>query len=195
MEQHIILCGLGRIGWRVLDYLGASGTPVVAVDSRCAPGDRRLQGVPLVQGDCRQQEVLEKAGVGRARGVLILTSDDIVSISTALQVRRLHPDVRVVVRMFNQGLITRLGKAVHNVFALSTSALTAPLLALIARTGEALRTFRLEGGEAQQIVELTARAGSPLVGRSLTELAARRGVQVLAHPPAARPPRGFPPDG
>jgi Trk K+ transport system NAD-binding subunit len=191
MEQHIILCGLGRIGWRVLDYLRATGTPVLAVDTRCAPGDARLQGVPLIQGDCRQAEVLEKAGVSHARGVLILTSDDLVSISTALQVRRLHPDVRVVVRMFNQGLITRLGKAVHNVFALSTSALTAPLLALIARSGEALGTFRLEDGAAQQIIEVTARAGSPLVGQSLADLAARRGVQVLAHSPAGAALRFF----
>jgi Trk K+ transport system NAD-binding subunit len=191
MEQHIILCGLGRIGWRVLDYLRATGTPVVAVDTRSAPGDPRLRGVSLIHGDCRQPEVLEKAGVAKARGVLILTSDDLVSISTALQVRRLHPDVRVVVRMFNQGLITRLGKAVHNVFALSTSALTAPLLALIARTGEALGTFRLEDGEARQIVELTARAGSPLVGQALADVAARREVLLLAHCPAGSSVRFF----
>src|SRR5947209_7547281 len=109
MEQHIILCGLGRIGWRVLEYVRATDTPVVVVDTRCAPDDPRLHGVPLVQGDCRQPAVLEKAGIASARGVLILTSDDLVSISTALMVRHLHPDIRVVVRMFNQGLIARLG--------------------------------------------------------------------------------------
>jgi len=181
MEQHIILCGLGRIGWRVLEYVRATGTPVVVVDTRCAADDPRLHGVPLVQGDCREQAVLEKAGLARARGVLILTSDDLVSISTALMVRHLHPDVRVVVRMFNQGLITRLGKAVHNVFALSTSALTAPLLALLARSGDALGTFPLENGEIREVVEVVIRPGSALAGQALADVALRREVLVLAH--------------
>src|SRR5262245_12071844 len=145
MDRPIILCGLGRVGWRVLEYLRAAGLPVVAIDTHCAAGDPRLEGVRLVAGDCRRREVLAEAGAAAARGVLILTSDDLVNISTALMVRHLHPDVRVVLRMFNQNLITRLGKAVNNVFALSTSTLAAPVLAVTALTGQALGTFRVEG--------------------------------------------------
>ena len=53
IEQPIILCGLGRIGWRVLEYLQAAGLPVVIVDTRCAADDPRLRGARLVKGDCR----------------------------------------------------------------------------------------------------------------------------------------------
>src|SRR5262245_57631860 len=143
MERRFILCGLGRVGARVLDFLRALNVHVVVIDTKCEPGDARLQGVEVISGDCRRQEVLEQAGVSQAQGVLILTSDDLVNISAALMVRRLNPGVRVVLRMFNQNLLARLGKAVQNVFALSTSNLTAPLLALTALTGEALGTFRL----------------------------------------------------
>src|SRR5947209_4203763 len=173
MENHFILCGLGRVGWRVLEYLRAAGSPIAVIDNRCPPDDPRLGGVTLISGDCRHQKMLEQAGLAKARGVLILTSDDLVSISTALMVRHLNPTVRVVVRMFNQGLIARLGKAVDNVYALSTSALAAPLLALIARTGEALGTFRLEDGRQQQVAEWTMPANSPLVGKTVAELAAQ----------------------
>src|SRR5215212_5815044 len=99
MEPHFILCGLGHVGWRVLAYLRAAGAAVVCIDNRHPPTDPRLGDVPLVQGDCRLPESLQQAGLDRALGVLILTSDDLVSISTALMVRRLRPDVRVVVRM------------------------------------------------------------------------------------------------
>src|SRR5207302_4536957 len=129
MDQPVILCGLGRVGRRVLEYLRTAGVPVVVVDTRCLADEPLLTGVRLVRGDCRQREVLEEAGLAQARGVLILTSDDLVNISTTLTVRHLDPNVRVVVRVFNQVLIPRLGKAVANVFPLSTSALTAPLLA------------------------------------------------------------------
>src|SRR5262245_42474050 len=181
MEQHFILCGLGRVGWRALDYLRSAGSPVVVVDTHCQPDDARLAGLTLVRGDCRRQEVLEQAGVRGARGVLILTSDDLVNLPAALMVRHLNPQVRVVVRLFNQGLVTRLGKVVGNVLALSTSALVAPLLALIARTGEALGTFALEDGGRLQVAEVTLRDTSPLCGRRLGSLPEAHTALVLAH--------------
>ena len=126
MENHFILCGLGRVGWRVLEYLQATGAPITVVDNHCTANDPRLAGANLVVGDCRKPEILQQAGLEQARGVLIVTSDDLVNISTALMVRHVNPHVRIVVRMFNQNLIARLGSAVANTFALSTSALAAP---------------------------------------------------------------------
>jgi Trk K+ transport system NAD-binding subunit len=192
-EQPVILCGLGRVGGRVLEYLQAAGIPVVVIDDRCAPDDPRLGPARLVPGDCRRREVLTEAGVAGARGVLILTSDDLVNISAALMVRSLDADVRVVMRMFNQNLIARLGKAVHNVFALSTSILTAPLLALTALTGQALGAFRLDGWPRgrRQVAEVTVGPGSPLLGRAVAEVTAPHEALALAHLPAGAPARFF----
>jgi Trk K+ transport system NAD-binding subunit len=190
MEQHFILCGLGRVGWRVLDYLRAAGTRVVVIDNRCRPEDPRLEGCRLIPGDCRRPEVLLEAGLKAARGVLILTSEDLVSLSTALTIRQLSPETRVVVRMFNQGLLARLGKN-WNMTVLSTSALAAPLMGLIARTGEALGTFRLEDGKRQQVAEVPVRAGSPLAGLRVAEVAERGRCVVVAHSPHGQPCRFF----
>jgi Trk K+ transport system NAD-binding subunit len=186
VDQPVILCGLGRVGSRVLEYLLAADLPVVVIDNCCAADDSRLGRARLIKGDCRRREVLEQAGVVGARGVLILTSDDLVNISTALMVRGLDREVRVVVRMFNQNLITRLGKAVHNVYALSTSILTAPLLALTALTGQALGAFRLDDGPdgRRQVAEVVVGPGSPLSGRAVGEVTQPRQALVVAHVPA-----------
>src|SRR5437763_9334829 len=98
MDRPIVLCGLGRMGARVLEYLRAAGMPTVVVDNTCPADDPRLQGVRLVAGDCRRREVLERAGVASARGVLVLTSDDLLNITTALTIRSLNPEVRIVLR-------------------------------------------------------------------------------------------------
>src|SRR4051812_10470939 len=95
-QRPVVLCGLGRTGARVLDYLRAAKLPVVVVDDRCKPDDPRLRGMRLVSGDCRDRATLEKAGAAGARGVLVLTNDDLVNISTTLLVRTLDPEVRVV---------------------------------------------------------------------------------------------------
>ncbi len=188
MEQPFILCGIGRLGWRVLEYLQAAGLPVVVVDINLKPDDRRLARVQCISGDCRNREVLEAAGVAHAQAVLILTSDDLVNISTALMVRNLNPDVRVVIRMFNQNLIARLGGAVHNIYALSTSALTAPLIALTALTGQSLGTFRIHGvaDGRRQVTEVLVGSASPLQGQSIRQTAAAHRAQVLAHFPAGQ---------
>jgi Trk K+ transport system NAD-binding subunit len=185
MNQPVILCGLGRVGWRVLEYLKAANLPVVVIDNTCAADDPRLAGVRFIAGDCRQRDVLDQAGLAQARGVLVLTSDDLANISTALMVRHLHPTVRIVVRMFNQNLLARLGKAVANVFALSVSALTAPLLALTALTGEALGTFG-QGEQLRQVAELyVGDDAQGLKGLPIADAAQRLHFQALAHLPAA----------
>jgi Trk K+ transport system NAD-binding subunit len=189
MDQHFILCGLGRVGERVLAHLRLAGSQVVVIDSRCAVGDERLAGVPLIQGDCRRKEVLEQAGLERARGILILPSDELVSLQTALLVRHLNPTVRVVVRMFNQNLITRLGSAVANIHTLSVSGLAAPLLALVARTGEALSTFQLEDDTPRQVAEILIAAHSPLVGSKLGGLAQKHQAAIIAHVPQGQKAR------
>lgn len=185
MEQPYILCGLGRIGWRVLEYLLAAGVPVAVVDSRCARDDPRLGAARLVRGDCRQQEVLEQAGVARSRGVLIMTNDDHVNISSALMVRRMNADVRIVMRLFNQNLVPRFGKAFVNIAALSTSTLTAPLFAMSALTGQALGTIRLEGaGDGlRPVAEIGVSPNSALRGLAIHELTSRYAFQIVAHFP------------
>jgi Trk K+ transport system NAD-binding subunit len=189
MEQHFILCGLGRVGERVLEYLRAAGARVVVIDSHCQPGDARLAGAELVCGDCRRKETLEAAGLARARGVLVLPSDELISLQTALMIRHLHPAIRIVVRMFNQNLINRLGATVANVQTLSVSALAAPVLALVARTGQALSTFRLEDGEPRQIAELTVTPQSNLVQKQLGPEVSNHQAVAIAHLPRGDKPR------
>ncbi|MBI3407392.1 MAG: NAD-binding protein [Planctomycetes bacterium] len=181
MEQHYILCGLGQVGLRVLEHLRAAGMAVAVIDSCCKPDDPRLEGVQLVSGDCRQPAILEQAGLANAKGVLIVTSNDLVNLSTVLLIRNLHPTVRVVVRMFNQNLLARLGSAVANVHALSTSGLAGPLLALIARTGGALGVFRMADGARHKIAELQVATGSILVGQTLAALGRQHRITPVAH--------------
>lgn len=191
MDRPIVVCGLGRMGTRILEYLRAACLPVVVIDNRCSADDPRLQGMRLVFGDCRQRNVLEAADVANARGVLILTNDDLVNISTTLMVRAINAEVRVVLRMFNQTLLEKLGKSLRNVYALSTSLLTAPILAMTALAGQGLASFQLDGDESseRQVVELQIGHGSLLCGRTIEEVAVNREAAALAHLPQSGPER------
>ncbi len=188
MDRPVVLCGLGRVGWRVLESLRAAGQPVAVVDTHPPADDPRLAGLTVVTGDCRRPDVLEKVGVRGARGVVIVTGDDLVNVSAAMTVRQLNGDARIVLRMFNQNLLARLGGAVKNTTALSVSGLVAPLLALTAATGDTLGAFKLDAGP-QLISELLVADGSDLVGRTLADVAGQYDIIPLAVAPAAGEPR------
>ena len=184
MDRPVILCGFGRVGRRVHDYLRAAQLSVVVIDlqfdlNEMPPGSR------TVAGDCRRRDVLLEAGIANARGVIICTSDDLVNLSAVLTARSANPQVRIVVRMFNQNLFPRLGKAVHNVYALSVSALGAPLLALTAITGELLAAFPLAEG-TRQIAALPITADSALHRRTIGEVVGRYGLVPIAYAPVGR---------
>jgi Trk K+ transport system NAD-binding subunit len=187
MVEKVIVCGLGRIGWRVLDYLRATGLGITAVDTRCSPKDHRLHGTHLIQGDCRRHDVLELAGAADVQGVLILTNDDLVNISAALEVRRLNPTCRIVLRLFNENLIGRLGKTLVNVFALSTSSLSAPLFALSAVSGHALGQIRVGPGAygLRLIGALTVAADSPWADIPLGQASTRLPFTIVGYVPQA----------
>ena len=91
MNQPVILCGLGRVGWPVLEYLKAAGLPVVAIDMHARPDDPRLAGVRFIAAIASARKLMRRGRPGNARGVLILTADDLVNISTTLMIRHLHP--------------------------------------------------------------------------------------------------------
>ena len=178
MQQMVLLCGLGRLGFNLVGYLRAAGLAVVVIDQKPKPPDARLDGVTFLQGDIRDPAILEQAGLARVRGVIVATSDDLANIAAALQIRSMNAEVRIVIRMFNQNLLARLGKTVHNVFALSVSALTAPMFALIVLTGEALGTIA-SGEERYQIAEVAVASDSVWIGRPLSSIHPEHGCQVI----------------
>lgn len=180
MNRPVVLCGFGRVGQRVLESFRAAGVPTVVIDLNLSPGDPRAAGATVFKGDCRRVELLEQAGVKDAHAVVIVTSDDLVNISTALLVRRMNPTARVVVRMFNQNLISRFTGAVKNTIAMSVSALIAPVLALTAVTGDAIGAFKLDDGP-RQVSELHIAEDSELAGKRIADVALAHDLVPLAH--------------
>lgn len=170
LEEPVIVCGLGRIGWPVLEYLRALDWPIIAIDLETSPDDPRLHGVKLLRGNFRDTALLKQAGIMQARGVIILANDDLTNLAACLELRRLNPTVRIVVRLFNENLVAKLGQTVANVVALSSSKLAGPLIATTALSGDVLARFR-SSQCSWQIERITVGADSPLIGMSDTDFA------------------------
>ncbi|MGW7208682.1 NAD-binding protein [Streptomyces sp. NPDC054837] len=135
---HVVLLGLGKIGTRVLTRLRELNIPVVCVESdpeaRGLATARRLR-VPVVLGDVTQEGVLEAAKVHRAHALLAVTSADTTNLEAALYARSVRPDLRVVLRLYDDDFATavyRTLRAAHpqaSTRSRSVSHLAAPAFA------------------------------------------------------------------
>lgn len=135
MQGHVVVCGLGNLGYRIVDQLAGLGIPVVAVeikeDTRFTAATRAL-GVPVVIGDAKLPQTLGAAHAATARCLLACTNHDSVNIEAAVNGRGLNPDLRVVLRVFDPDFAARLERAFGVPLSKSVSQIAAPAFAAAA---------------------------------------------------------------
>ena len=106
MEDHVVVIGYGTKGRSAVETLVNNGVPkesIVIVDpSQAALGDAHADGIAVVSGDATRREVLRRAGVQRARQVIITTNRDDSTVLCALNVRQLNPETYVVAAVREQ---------------------------------------------------------------------------------------------
>ncbi|GAB2181996.1 monovalent cation:proton antiporter family protein [Denitratisoma sp. agr-D3] len=112
LDGHVILCGYGRTGARIADFLEGESVPFLALD--VDPRRTRqavARGRRVVFGNADREEILKAAGIDRARAVVI-TYPDQSSIEQVLRVvRQQRPDIPVVVRTQDESSVPRLKAA------------------------------------------------------------------------------------
>ncbi|HET9106630.1 MAG TPA: cation:proton antiporter [Steroidobacteraceae bacterium] len=111
-REHVILCGFGRVGQNVARVLESQGFEYIALDldpARIAAA--RQAGDPVMFGDSADEEILVKAGLETATVVVISFSDPATSVGILHSIRRLRPDVPVLVRTQDDARIKELQEA------------------------------------------------------------------------------------
>ena len=185
LRGHIILAGLGRVGRQAAQELQHSGTSFVVIDpSAAAARHADEHGYLWLEGDATDDAVLERAGVRRARGLIVTTGNDAANMYIILSARVLNPDLYIVSRAMDEASVTKLSRAGAN-RAISPYAIGGHRLAhliLKPTVVEFFETALRAGKDALNIEDLAGPADSPVVGRTLDALNIRRvtGVTILA---------------
>ena len=99
LNDHVIVCGYGPIGRHVTKVLQEHKVPYLILELN-APRVRALRqkDVPIFYGDSTSPEVLNRAGLERAKVVVVTYADPHAARRTIAQVKALHPRVQALVR-------------------------------------------------------------------------------------------------
>jgi len=190
LPDPIVVCGLGRVGYRVAQQLHRFHLrypqlipPVVGIDLVSSPLIERLlrAGVPVLYGDIRSEETLRQAGATRARTVIVCTNQDMVNIDATLRLHELNPQARVVLRLFDDALAPVARRAFGVERVISRSARAAAWFVESALGHGVLETFALDAG-TWQLQRISLAAGMDWIGKPPAALeAAWPELRVLVH--------------
>ncbi len=109
LRGHFILCGYGRIGTQVVAELERAGVPYLAIDNNPeAVGRLSREGRLFLEGDAASEEVLRRAGVERARGLVCAVDADERAVYITLAARSLSPRLFIIARAGQPESLRRL---------------------------------------------------------------------------------------
>ncbi len=188
MMDHVVLCGLGKVGFSVLELLHRLRLDVVVV-TRDVNVDwlRRAQTMAkrLMLADARADDALQGADIEKARALIVATDDDLINLEIAMDARRLAPHVPVVVRLFDMHLAQRVQRDLGVRAVLNSATLAAPAFIAAALGDRFVRAFEIGDADVDIMVhEVTPeeeRAGATLeafcAGHRAAPLGLRRGPE------------------
>lgn len=183
LSEHIVLVGLGRLGYRTYRLLRALGEAVVVIEREAAGefvDSVRRDGTPLLIADARREEALADANIGRARSIIVATNDDLANLEIALDARRLNAGIAVILRMFDQNMADKVQKGFNIRNAMSQSAISAPAFAMAAIDRAYVSTYVVDD-ELITIQECRIRPDGALAGKTIGDITRIYGFGVVRH--------------
>ncbi|MHC4939882.1 MAG: potassium channel family protein [Planctomycetota bacterium] len=185
LEDHIILCGFGRFGRIVAGNLQRRKTPFAIIEHEMEKVEEATRYELLcIHGDATEEDLLTRAGIDRAKGLLTTLDSDAANVYVTLTAKQMNPGVKVVALALDERASSKLKAAgadeVVSPYALGgtwmAQAMTSPHVSDFMKMATGLNPLNF------YMEELSVGSGSSLAGQTLRDSPIRRehGVIVLA---------------
>lgn len=185
LKGHFIVAGLGRVGRQAASELHEAKVPFVALDTDIRAVDQAIErGEFGLYGDATTEESLKRAGIERAKGLIVTTESDATNLFVIMSARQLNPKLFIVSRAGDEATVAKLLRAGAD-RAMSPYAVGGRRLAhmmLSPRVVDFFETALKAGDRSLNIGDILVTQGMSAAGRTLAGLRAGQeaGATVLA---------------
>jgi voltage-gated potassium channel len=185
LHDHYIISGFGRVGHQVAEDFDGARIPYLVIDAKPeTASELQPKGVPHIVGDPTLDEVLEEAGIHRAKGLVACSDSDVSNVYVTLSARALNARLYIVARASQRETEKKLKMAGADRVISPYYISGRRMAALVTRpvTSDFLDTVS-HGGELEfRLHEIQVPSHSSLVDRTLAQSLIRTkcGAVVLA---------------
>jgi voltage-gated potassium channel len=179
-QDHIVLVGLGHLGYRVTQKLYELDRDVAVIELNPEEdliAETQAMGIPVLQDDARREVALQGAGIVKARAIILCTQNDSMNLQIAFKARRLNSQLRVVLRIFDDDFSQSLQEQ-FGFRAMSATGMAAPTFAAAAADVDVTRPITVEG-EALSLARFKLAKGSGLLACTVSEIEQDYDVSVV----------------
>ena len=179
-QNHSIVCGYGRTGRVIVERLLANDIPFVVVEINPEKVAHLLQeGIAVVEGNAHDNDVLDEAGIGKAKALIACASDDAQNVFIVLSARAMRSDLIIASRSAFPESDAKLKRAGANWVVSPYTIAGDRLVAAVYRPS----FVRFIESSVQQkhgfdIWEIDVAEASKAVGRTLAQLEVRQTYQA-----------------
>jgi len=184
MKDHYIICGVGSTGkWVIREFLKAK-RPFVVIEHRHHHLMELLEEFPQllwIEGDATEEEVLLRAGIKRAKGLLALLSTDADNLFLIITSKGLNPNLHIISRANDEKSIDKLlqGGADRVVSPAMTEGIRIASLALRPDVMSFLDVVVYEEKDLLVLEEISIPAGSGWIGQFIGDMDISRKAEAL----------------
>jgi len=168
LNKHVILVGLGHLGYRVALKLHEMGEQIAAIefnaDTDTLSAVRNL-GIPVIHEDATRPSSLEAANIKDARTIILASQNDAMNLQIALKARSMNPNIKVVVRIFDEDFAHALQDQFGFV-ALSATEMAAPVFAAAAAGVDVTNPISIEG-QLLSLARIIVSEDAPFAGKTV----------------------------
>ena len=172
LTDHYVVCGCGAVGREIVLEFAHADVPFVVVDISLEAAEIPAEHKVLsLEGDATSEEVLERAGVRRARGLIAAMHHDPDNVFVTLTARGLNPNLQIVARANergNEGKLLRAGAdRVISPFEIAGRRMASTVLR--PSVVSFLEVVTHSSGEDMLLEQVRVEAASTLVDHSLSD--------------------------
>ncbi len=184
LKDHFIVCGGGHTGVNVLRELKTSGRSCVYIEikpERIEWIGKQIDDHHFIQGDATEEEVLLRAGIERAAGILAVLGEDGQNLLITVQARYINSNIKIVARCNQNNLADKFYRAGAN-YVVNPSFIGGLRMAseMIRPHVVSFLDRMLRGNDrAVRVEEVTVGERSPWIGHSLMELDIQRTTGLI----------------
>lgn len=188
MNEHVIICGFGRVGKQVALDLESHGIDFVIIekDESMLSHTKENEGFIFLFGDSTDDEVLHQACLSKAKAVITCLPKDADNIYVVLAARESKKDMLIISRASSTPAVSKLRMAGATNIIMPDSLGGSHMASLIANPDvmEFLDIIRVQGYTGANIESITYEELPPAMqGKTIGELDAQKitGVRIIGY--------------
>ncbi|MEM9659751.1 MAG: NAD-binding protein, partial [Planctomycetota bacterium] len=182
LNEHVIICGFGRIGQYLAESLDRQQMQFVVIETNAeAAAEAKEEDYLCIEGDATEEEVLWVAGVHRARTVVVALHSDADNVFLTLTARNMNPELNILARGEQPATEKKLLQAGANQVVLPAVIGAHQMSDLILRPNAASFIYGVGRHPSldAEMEELQITASSALVGQTIRNAGTRKKDAVL----------------